>query len=37
MAIIIVISLITKRKSREFHELREKVDGKLYNYTGELI
>ena len=24
-------------KSREFHELREKVDGKLYNYTGELI
>lgn len=24
-------------KSREFHELREKVDDKLYNYTGELI
>lgn len=24
-------------KSREFHELREKVDGKLYTYTGELI
>ena len=24
-------------KSREFHELREKVDGKLYNYTSELI
>ena len=24
-------------KSREFHELREKVDGKIYNYTGELI
>ena len=24
-------------RSREFHELREKVDGKLYNYTGELI
>ena len=24
-------------KSREFHKLREKVDGKLYNYTGELI
>lgn len=24
-------------KSREFHELRERVDGKLYNYTGELI
>ena len=24
-------------KSREFHELREKVDGKLYNYTGKLI
>lgn len=24
-------------KSREFHELREKVDGKLYNYTGELL
>ena len=24
-------------KSREFHELREKVDGKFYNYTGELI
>ena len=24
-------------KSREFHELREKIDGKLYNYTGELI
>lgn len=24
-------------KSREFHELREKVDGRLYNYTGELL
>lgn len=24
-------------RSREFHELREKIDGKLYNYTGELI
>lgn len=24
-------------KSREFHELCEKVDGKLYNYTDELI
>lgn len=24
-------------KSREFHELREKVDGKFYNYTGELL
>lgn len=24
-------------KSREFHELREKVDGKFYSYTGELL
>ena len=24
-------------KSREFHELREKVDGRFYNYTGELL
>ena len=24
-------------KSREFHELREKVDGQMYNYTGELL
>lgn len=24
-------------KSHEFHELREKVDGKFYNYTGELL